>query len=123
MIVQFFLQVSECSLHLVVGIGHPPEVLPLAGKETRQVEAKAAHGCPQPTVRIMQPAVLVRTAVRYHTPPLLFNTDDHIFIVLRRLALYEGQIERLSTLRVQCEQHPEVAPPIRYVQMDKPASV
>ena len=44
MIVQILLQVSECSLNLVVGIGHSPAFLPLTGKEIRQVEIKAVHG-------------------------------------------------------------------------------
>ena len=44
MIVQVFLQVSECSLYLVVSIGHSSTVLPLPGKEIRQVEIKAVHG-------------------------------------------------------------------------------
>jgi len=44
MIVQVFLQVSECSLNLVVSIGHSPAFLPLTGKEIRQVEVKAVHG-------------------------------------------------------------------------------
>ena len=53
----------------------------------------------------------------------LLNTDECVFIALHCLALYKGQIERLSALRIQCEQHTEVSTPIRYVQMDKTASV
>ena len=43
MVVQVLLQVSERPLNLVVRIGHSLAVLPLVGKEVRQVEVQAVH--------------------------------------------------------------------------------
>jgi hypothetical protein len=76
MIVQIFLQVSECSLNLVVGIWHPAAILSLIGKEIRQVVIKAVHGCPQPPVRILQPAVHVQAAMFYRALPTSPSTLD-----------------------------------------------
>ena len=71
MIVQVLLQVRECSLNLVVGIGHSMAVLPLAGKEIRQIEIKAVHGCSQPPVHIMQSTILVQASAGYRVLPFL----------------------------------------------------
>ena len=193
MIVQFLLQIGECALNLVVGVGHSLAILPLVSEEIRQIEVQAVHRSSEPLVRVVHLPVLVETLVAYGVLPLLLPslvilleiglislvqpvnqcfqlsagihlriqsqispdnlfhvelaqlyvilrkrleqillavydqpTDgiasflypaDDIFVVLHRLALHEGHVQRSACLVVQCQQNTEAASPVGNVQM------
>ena len=72
MVVQILFQISERPFYLVVRVRHPLAILPLVGKEVRQIEVQAVHRSPEPLMRIMHLSVLVQALVACRVFPLLF---------------------------------------------------